>query len=165
MAPAGMEQAAEARAGQRRHRGVRVGFLVLRLVIGLVRVAAVRDAEELGDLQRRPLDRVHPARPLLERRRGQLVYTELQSLLSNASLPIVRAAWVPVCFKLDDACCAAAPSDSILMHSVWPWTQTTEQTLALRAHVAAALSLPTAARPSVVYVSSQHAISGRHIER
>ena len=76
--------------------------------------------------------------PEVERRRGQLVYTELQSLLSNASLPIVRAAWVPVCFKSDDACCAGAPSDNIVMHSVWPWTQTTEQTLALRAHAAAA---------------------------
>ena len=103
--------------------------------------------------------------PAVERRRGQLVYTELATLLSNASLPIVRAAWVPVCFKSDDACCAGAPSDNVVMHSVWPWTQTTEQTLALRAHAAAALSLPMAARPSVVYVSSQHAISGRHIER
>ena len=103
--------------------------------------------------------------PAIERRRGQLVYTELATLLSNASLPIVRAAWVPVCFKSDDACCAGAPSDNIVMHSVWPWTQTTEQTLALRAHVATALSLPRAARASVVYVSSQHAISGRHIER
>ena len=104
--------------------------------------------------------------PAVERRRGQLVYTELAALLSNASLPIVRRARGYPSTSNRTTRAAPARRGPIVMHArlAVDADHGADPRAATRS-VATALCFRRPRVLRVVYVSSQHAISGRHVER